>query len=323
MRKLASIIKTKSGYRVHVARKGVRKSKLFATRQDAKDWGARKEYEILNGEKIAAKLRLGDLFDRYAREVSTTKRGERWEVVRLNKLGRDIISQVRLEDLAASNFADWRDRRLKEVAPASVIREMQLMSSVLNVARREWGLIGANPLSDVRKPKKPQPRDRLPTSDEIERIQYCAGGDLTKATARSFHAFRFAMVTAMRAGEICGLEWDLVDLERCVARLTHTKNGRVREVPLSSEAVRLLRELPRLDPVFGLHSRQLDVLFRKVRDRAGVEGLTFHDSRHAAITALSKKLGVLELARMVGHTDLKMLMIYYNESAESLARRLD
>ncbi len=87
--------------------------------------------------------------------------------------------------------------------------------------------------------------------------------------------------------------------------------------------MQLLQDLPRLDPVFGLHSRQLDALFRKLRDRAGVEGLTFHDSRHAAITALAKRLEVLELARMVGHTDLKMLMVYYNESAENLAKRLD
>jgi integrase len=92
---------------------------------------------------------------------------------------------------------------------------------------------------------------------------------------------------------------------------------------LSSRAVSLLEALPKLDPVFGLSSRQLDVLFRKLRDRAGVEGLTFHDSRHAAITALSRKLDVLALARMVGHTDLRQLRVYYNESAEELAKRLD
>ncbi len=37
---------------------------------------------------------------------------------------------------------------------------------------------------------------------------------------------------------------------------------------------------------------------------------------------LARKLDVLPLARMVGHTDLKMLMTYYNESAEDLAKRL-
>ncbi len=319
---MASITKSKTGWRAQIARRGIRTSKHFPTQKEAKDWATRTEYEILNGDKIAAKSLLGGLFDRYAREVSTTKRGERWEVIRLKNLGKDRIAKIKLEDLAAKDFADWRDRRLKEVAPASVIREMQLMSSVLNVARREWGMINSNPLSDVRKPPKPAPRDRLPTKDEIERMHYCAGDDLSKATARAYHAFRFAVATAMRAGEICNLTWDCVDLDRRVAHLKQTKNGRPRDVPLSSQAVSLLEALPKNERVFGLEPRQLDALFRKTRDRAGVVGLTFHDSRHAAITALAKKLEVLELARMVGHTDLKMLMVYYNESAESLAKRL-
>jgi hypothetical protein len=37
---------------------------------------------------------------------------------------------------------------------------------------------------------------------------------------------------------------------------------------------------------------------------------------------LSKKLGIMDLARVIGHRDLKSLMIYYNESADALADRL-
>lgn len=105
---------------------------------------------------------------------------------------------------------------------------------------------------------------------------------------------------------------------------------------MSSEALRLLTALSDAVPdfdmeqaraasvsVFDLQSRQLDALFRKLRDRAKVSGLTFHDSRHEAITRLAKKLDVLALARMVGHADLRQLQTYYNETAEELATRLD
>jgi len=321
---MASIIRHKKRYRALVARKGVRRSKVFPTKQEAKDWAARVEYEIAHGAEIAALGTFGEAMDRYAREVSPKKKGARWEIIRLEKLQRDPVAKVRMGDLAARHFAEWRDKRLSEVASASVIREMQLMSSVLNVARKEWGIIGRNPMSDVSRPKKAPPRDRLPAQDELERLAHAAGDDLTKATARAFHAFLFALETAMRAGEICGLRWENVDLDRRVARLLHTKNGRPRDVPLSGEAVRMLEALPRADPVFGLTPRQLDVLWRsKVRDRAGVKGLTFHDARHAAITALAKKLDVLDLARMVGHSDLRMLQVYYNESAENIAKLLD
>lgn len=320
---MASVVKVASGYRAMVSRKGVRRSKIFPTKRAAKDWAARQEYLILNNDEVTAAIAFGDLLDRYAREVSGGKRGARWEIIRIEKLRRDSLAEIKLADLQPKDFAAWRDRRLHEVAPASVIREMQLMSSALNTARKEWGLIKVNPLTDVRRPKKPAPRDRLATEAEMERLLHSAGEDLSKATARAFHAFRFAIETAMRAGEIAGLEWSRVDLDRRVARLAHTKNGRPRDVPLSSEAVRLLRALPVADPVFGLSSQQLDALWRKLRDRADVKGLTFHDSRHTAITNLAKRLDVLALARMVGHSDLRMLQVYYNETAEELAKLLD
>lgn len=321
---MASIRKMATGgFRAEVARQGVRKSKVFPTKTAAKEWAARQEHIILHGDEIAAGGSFGDMLDRYAREVSTTKRGGPWEIVRIEKLRRDPIAERRLADLKPADFSDWRDRRMREVAPASVIRELQLMSSAMNVARKEWGLIKVNPISDVRKPTKPQPRDRLATDDEMKRLAHSAGSDLSHATARAFHAFLFAVETGMRAGEIAGLTRERVDLQTRVAKLITTKNGRPRDVPLSTEAVRLIKQLPVADPVFGLQSRQLDVLWRKLRDRAGVEGLTFHDSRHMAITRLSKKLDVLALARMVGHTNLNQLNSYYNETAEELAKRLD
>ena len=322
---MASITKHKNGWRAHVARQGVRKSKLFDSKREAQDWAARQEYLILHGEKAAARERLLHLLDRYAREVSPKKRGARWEQIRLEKLSRDQLAQKRLGDLTAQDFASWRDRRLQEVSSGTVRREMELLSAVLIVARKEWGLIGANPMADVRRPANNPARDRVVTDDELERLAVSAGNDLNNATARAFQAFLFSCETAMRAGEVVGLTWDRVDLGRRVARLDKTKNGTARDVPLSTAAVDILRGLEGLHPsrCFVLSSGQLDALWRKLRDRAGVVGLRYHDSRHTAITKLAKKLEVLELARMVGHRDLRQLLTYYNETAESLARKLD
>lgn len=200
---------------------------------------------------------------------------------------------------------------------------MTLLTAVLSVAVREWRLIAVNPCTDVRKPAAPPARDRLVTDDEIERLLQVAGADLTTATARAIHAFRLACLTGMRAGEILGLRWDAVDLDKRVARLARTKNGGARVVPLSLAAVDLLRPLAGQDPIFGLDSSQLDSLFRKVRAKAAIEGVTFHDSRHRAITDLSKKLDVLALAKMVGHRNLNQLLTYYDAAASDIARRLD
>lgn len=320
---MASIQKHSRGWRAQVAKRGVRKSKVLPTKRAAQDWASRQEYLIENSEAIAKTQTFGEVMDRYAREVSPTKRGERWEQIRLARIARDPVAKVRIGEMTAADLAAWRDRRAVEVGPGSVRREMGLLAAVLTQARKEWGLIKASPMGDVRKPSPPPPRDRLPTTDEIERMRHAAGADLTKTTARAFHAFLFSCETAMRAGEVVGLTWDRIDTEKRVARLPMTKNGSARDVPLSSDAVALLDALPKMEPTFGLSSAQLDSLFRKIRHRAGVDGLTYHDSRAAALTKWAPRLDVLDLAKMSGHRDIQLLSnVYYRETAEGIAKKL-
>ena len=104
-----------------------------------------------------------------------------------------------------------------------------------------------------------------------------------------------------------------------------TKTGRGRDVALSTRAVQLLELLPPTTKAgcFGMTSLQLYPIFRKLKQKAAIEGLNFHDTRHEAITRLAKKMPVLALARNVGHSDINQLMTYYNEPAENLARILD
>ena len=112
----------------------------------------------------------------------------------------------------------------------------------------------------------------------------------------------------------------MADLKKRIVSLDMTKNGTSRQVPLSSRAIELLKAV---DCDFNLSTRQIDSTFRSFRDKAMIENLHFHDSRHQAITNLAKKMDVLDLTRMVGIKDLKILMVYYNESDENIAKLLD
>jgi integrase len=322
---MATFRQLESGkWQAQIFKAGKRTSKSFPTKKAAKDWAAREEYLAVNDEAEVSTLTVSEVFDRYAREVSVQRKGEKWEVVRLNKIGRDKIGEIMISKLRSSDIADWRDRRLLEVKPASVAREMNLLSGVMTVARKEWGYLASNPVSDVREPKKPPPRDRVVTEEELSLLAQSGGSDLANKTARVFHAFRFAMETAMRASEIVRMCWNDVDLERRVIHIPLSKNGHARDVPMSLEAVRLVQELPVCDPVFNITTVNADVLWRKLRDRAGVEGLHFHDSRRNATTKLASKLNVLDLAKATGHRDLKMLLnVYYKSDTADVARQLD
>jgi integrase len=262
--------------------------------------------------------------DRYGREVSPSHKGERWELLRLAAIGRQRLGSIRLPALRGNDLADWREERLGSVGPASVLREMNLLHSVFESCRRDWGWLSANPLKEVRRPRMPPSRKRRISDAEIKAILKGLGykdGKPANLSQRVAVAFLFALETAMRSGEIVGLQW--ADVGRHAVKLPETKNGDAREVALSKEAVRLLSLLPKVKgrPVFGLSSSQRDALFRKGRPNS-VGDLHFHDSRSEAIFRLSKKLDVMELARMIGHRDLKSLLIYYQTSASELSAKL-
>ena len=341
---MANYSKVKTGWRAQVAVLGVRESKTYSTKAEAIAWATARETEIRAGKAtgIQAGKTVGDAFDRYEKEVSAKKRGHRFEALRLAAIGewkpkdppfRDMrLRDIRLTDATSEVLGKWRDYRLNtdNVSGSTVNRELNLLSNVFTVAAKEWKWIATSPTTDVRRPKESEPRDRLYTDDEIERICLALGFDLgdeqeaETVSQRVAVAFLFAIETAMRAGEICGLlPRDVVGR---VATLLETKNGTKRKVPLSSRAVELLELLPvpkENATVFGITTKSLDTLFRKAKTRAAIEDATFHDSRHLAITRLAKKLNVLDLARMVGHRDLKQLQVYYNETAEAMAERLD
>ena len=107
--------------------------------------------------------------------------------------------------------------------------------------------------------------------------------------------------------------------------LTDEQAAKKRHVPLSKRAVELLELMKGIDShnVFTVKDASFDTLWRKLRDKCEIEDLHFHDSRHEACTRLARKLEVLDLARMIGHKDLRSLMVYYNATASEIANRLD
>ena len=307
--------------------RGTRQSKTFDKKAEAVEWATHEEAELMAGRKGGIpKKPFTWLLNRYVNQVSPTKKTRNWEERRIAAISRLPIARMMLPDIRSRHIAQWRDERLKVVSPASVNREWNLLSNVFTVAINEWELMKEHPMKKVKRPPATPHRDRRITPLEIRKILAASGYRpdiaLEKVQSRVGAAFLFAIETAMRAGEIIKLTPSAVDLGKRVAKLEDTKNGSTRFVPLSSAAIHILRQLPPAETCFNLSTGNLDGHFQKAKERSRIKNLHFHDTRHEAITRLAKKLHPLDLARMVGHRDLKQLMVYYNASAEELARKL-
>lgn len=327
---MATFRKRGDSWRVEICVNGRRASSTHDTKAQAKHWAIHKEVEMKSQDSDMPRHTLLEALIKYRDTVTIQKKGERWESIRINKFIKTMpFVNEQLTELKTSTLAEWRDNALKMLQPASVHREMTLLASVIEIARREWGWLKESPLKDVKKPTKPPHRDRLISSQESEQLVnalgYIDGIEVTTKQQQVAIAFLFALETAMRAGEIVELTWDRVSISKRFVSLAETKNGDSRNVPLSNKAIDLLQKLQHLDSVrvFTVDSGSLSTFFRRARDKAGIEDLHFHDTRHQAITTLAKKLTVIQLARMVGHRDLKSLMIYYNETASELAELLN
>lgn len=187
---------------------------------------------------------------------------------------------------------------------------------------------GPQPHGRLGKTKKPSPARQKNSDSEIEQLKHAINySEDTPVTLKKhcvFLAFLFAIETAMRKSEISGLLPEHVNFKKQTAFLPDTKNETSRYVPLSKEAIRILKRLPEVDgPIFNVGASSMDTLFRKAIVKTTIKNLTFHDTRHEAITRLAQKLEILDPARVTGHKGLNMLLIYYNKTAEELATQLD
>jgi integrase len=296
-------------WQVQVFRRGIRRSSSFPSKGLAIAWAGQQESEIMAGVRgEIPNLTVLDLLTRYADKVSKGKKGEKWELIRLEAMGRDRLAQVRLRVLDSPHASDWQERRLQAIKPASVRRERNLLNNVFEIARKEWRWIKRNPFEGVRRPKDGKPRDRVASQAEQDKL-------IAEASPALARAIVVALETAMRCKEIASNP----PIVGNVAKVGDSKTGVGREVPLSAKAKTALQG------GIGLTAGSISAMFADLCKRVDppIKGLTFHDLRRTAIVRLSKKLGAFELAKMVGHTDLKMtLNVYYKADPEATAKKL-
>lgn len=330
-------------WHVQIRRKGYpAQTGTFNTRSDGETWARNIESEMDRGvfrsTAEAEQTTLSTVLDRYEREVLPSKKGQAADRSRVKTL-KARIGNLKLAAITSATVASFRDARLKEVGEQSVIHELNLLNRIFKAAVIDWGITlpAGIPTALVRKPKKPQGRDRRASQAEIDAIAAATESNELAGIVR------LAAETAMRRGEIGKIQWNDVCLKNQVLTLHDTKNGERRDVALSRAAVAVLQSLPRrIDGrVFGLLPESISQAFERARDRARTAyeqdcekagrkpdheflvGLRFHDLRHEAASRLFEKgLNPMEVASITGHKTLQMLKRYTHLKAENLAQKL-
>jgi integrase len=318
-------------WQAQVRRRGVKPvTTTFKSKQEASRWARLLESEIDRGLFVdrseAERTSIGDLIDRYMREVTPKKKSAKKEIQRLKALKR-YFGSFSVAGLRSTHISHYRDRRLAQgLAGATVVKDLNSLSHLLEVATKDWGIpLVANPVKLVRHPAVARGRNRrFVPGEEGKLFAACERSRATMLAA----VVRFALETAMRMGEILSLQWRYVDLQKRIAVLPDTKTGDSRHVPLSTAAVTAISPLPRHiedDRVFWTWQRadSLENAWRRAVTAAGIEDLRFHDLRHEAVSRLFELgLNPMEVASISGHKTLQMLKRYTHLKASELVKKL-
>jgi integrase len=241
---------------------------------------------------------------------------------------KDSFGQVRLADIRRGDVQKYVTDRSAEVGPASVVRELNTLKHMFNLAI-DWELISVNPCERVKPPRVPAGRVRYLQPTELRAVLEACPLWLRPIVA-------ILVTTGMRRGELLGLRW--LDVDRAGNRLLlpQTKNGDGRVVYLNTLACQALDSVPRngarpTDRVFPssehVSPENVSLAFLRSCRKVGIQDFRLHDLRHTCASWIRMSGGDLQdVAKILGHRDLRMSNRYAHLSAAHLGtavNRLD
>jgi integrase len=316
----------RTSYRVQIRRRGFPPiSRTFERKSDADRWAREIEADMSRRRYFpqheAEQHTLANLVDRQLEAVKIDRPHdfERQRVI----LGwwKEKLGDYTLATLTPELITRHRDQlQAKEnLMPSTVNRYLSGLSKAFSNAVKEWHWLpaGANPMLGVSKKKEPRGIVRHLDDDERQALlDACRKSEYEPL----YLMVLFALTTGVRRGELLGLRWQDIDLERRVAVLQNTKNGDRRAVPIVPEVARLLREHGKVrnignDQLF-VGDGPTDVwLFDKAwyaaLKAAKVKDFRFHDLRHTAASYLAMSgATTAEIAAVLGHRTLAMVKRY-------------
>jgi integrase len=269
----------------------------------------------------------------------------------LNRHAKPQIGHIKLAKLTPLDLQRHYTDRLDAGLSTTTVHHLHVMlHGALKQAVR-WGMVARNVTEMVDAPRRTFPDITTWNAEQVGQFfEVSDQGDLGAL-------WRLALLTGMRRGELLGLKWEDIDLDRgsLAVRRTlsrgkggtweigqpKTATGR-RSIALPQSCVTALRkhrvaqntERLRLgelwednDFVFTnrtggpLHVNSMMLQFRKLTEAAGLPKIRFHDLRHTSATLLlAKGVHPKIVQERLGHADISMTLNRYSHVTPDMQR---
>ena len=239
---------------------------------------------------------------------------------------KPYFGKLDLREITPLDIETYRAKRLSAgVKKSTTNREMALLKKMFHLAV-DWGYCAENPVVKVKLfPERDNLKERVLSAEEETRLLAHCPPHLAPIVV-------FALNTGMRRGEILGLRWDQVDPSGKSIRVTRTKSGRDRSVPLNeaaAEVIKAQRQKSRGSYVFpsmkgGEYMKSVAHSFARACRLAGITGLRFHDLRHTFATRLIRQgADIITVQALLGHHSVTVTQRYTHTGADEKRRAVD
>lgn len=286
----------KRKYRVDVTVKGKRVTRFCDNLTIAREVEGTVRGDLVRGEfditthKTRKAITLADVWEKYlpwAKEHKLTWRDDFYNYgkhlePRYGNKALEAITSFEIEKMKL-DLKKGLNQHGKPYAAASIKHQIVLLRRLFNVARK-WGMYeGANPVESVQMPHVDNQKTEFLTEDELIRLMKTLE-DWPFEDSVAF--IRFALLTGLRRGELFKLTWDNVDFERSMVTLRNPKGKKTVTIPISEEAVDVLRSLSVTSSfVFpgedGKQRTDFKGPWQRIRRAAGLpDDFRFHGLRH-------------------------------------------
>lgn len=312
-----------------------RENRTFGKQSLAKTWGVNRVADLeKNGIPNAGdtgQISVSELIKKYLNDPSTGGKAGKDKREVLNKLLSSELAQLPLSKLQSSHIIDHcRYRASQGAGPATISHDLSYLGTVLSAAKPIYGidysdnpvLIARPILTNMGMIAKSQRRTRRPATDEIKQLTTALiqRQNHRRSTIPFLDIFNFSILSCMRVGEICRIQWGDVDEQQKSVLVRDRKDPRKKSgnhmsVPLLGEAWDIAMRQPKTsERIFPYNSHSISVAFTKMRSKLGIDDLRYHDLRREGASRLFEAgFSIEEVAQVTGHKNLNTLWQVYTE----------
>jgi integrase len=311
------------------------------TQTGAKAYEAVLRHRLTNGQPVkpaspkAATRTFADFSKEWFETYVRTNNKPSTQALRWSALTSHLVpafGDLPLAEIDVTKVERYKMAKLAEGLSAGTINlYVSILAKCLHDAV-EWGMLAVAPKTKFLR----QPRHRFDflSHEEADRLVAAMPAMPWQQMAT------LALNTGLRIGEICGLQWNDIDMKtrqlvvrRSVAlgMVGSTKNNRERQIPLSAAAVAALAQMPR-DQDFVFHSKNGTLLIHgtartqmiQACERAGLRQIGWHVLRHTfASWLVSDGVPIPVVQSLLGHANIEMTMRYSHMAPSSFRSAID